>query len=148
MLLQHTKDVIVSLAPKHHTSDKAPNSYSELMQYSSDLEQGLSIPVYSGDSDNTIYGSAAINYAFRAWHDRIHIEHKLDFSEQAELSVAEIQYNELIENGVNKNQAFIILCDIVGQVRYYFKYKKYVINQLGFIKAYLSNSELALQLEW
>lgn len=75
-------------------------------------EDGLKLfHVFDGGVDSIVYTSARVNYLFRAWHDLVHIELGLGFSEADEIAVAEYQ-SQFIQPGLLRE---IFLADTVGQ---------------------------------
>lgn len=137
---------ILDLAPNHYACENAPNDYKSLMNWYNNNNSGV-LPVFNGSSDKTIYSSDRVNFAFRAWHDAIHIAFKLDFSYADELEVAKHHVDELlcwcIGHGIDGNLAYdaaeLVYADVVGQVEYYYHHKKYVDNQLDFVVDYIVN---------
>ena len=48
------------------------------------------IPIYTGDSDDTIWGEPEYNWLFRAQHDSLHLRHNIPFTLMGEYYVAEL----------------------------------------------------------
>ena len=40
--------------------------------------------IWPGASERTIYGAPEVNWAFRAWHDSVHLARECDFSRAGE----------------------------------------------------------------
>ncbi len=120
---------IVSLAPKHLAKDLAPDTYESLARHS-----GIMV-VWSGGSDNTIYGDARVNHAFRAWHDALHIKLNVGFDLQGETRVALEQARIL-----GGPWAEIIMAEVVGQAEYFAKHGEFPKNQVEFIVNYLKGA--------
>lgn len=118
---------IVSLAPKHSVSDIAPYSFETLRANCGRLV------VWAGASDHTIYGDRSVNWAFRAWHDSLHISLQADFSLAGERIVA-LEQCRLIGSDL---MAKIIMGEVVGQVEYLNKYGHFPIDQVEFMSNYL-----------
>lgn len=57
------------------------DSLEKIYQYYRDEGRVL---VWTGASDNTIFGDPSVNHAFRAWHDYIHITKGFAFNVQGE----------------------------------------------------------------
>ena len=53
-------------------------------------ENNEPIPVYTGDSDDTIWGEPEFNWLFRAQHDSLHLRHNIPFTLMGEYHVAEV----------------------------------------------------------
>ena len=53
-------------------------------------ENNEPIPVYTGDSDDTIWGEPEYNWLFRAQHVSLHLRHNIPFTLMGEYHVAEV----------------------------------------------------------
>lgn len=106
-----------------------------------DYEKTKILKVSSSGSENSIYKNKYINILARVFHDKIHLEHNLNFSKEDEISVARIQFS-IVKNFLLKyttyenatNAAMLLFIDIKDQVDYYYKYNKFVKNQYKFVK--------------
>jgi hypothetical protein len=112
---------------KHNAKSDAPSTLESLVRNS----QGI-ITVWNGGSDLTIYGNPTVNHAFRAWHDKLHIEHMATFDLVGEGYIAKLQANAL--GGVYGD---IIMAEIVGQAEYFIKNGIFPVDQVSFVKEYL-----------
>lgn len=91
--------------------------------------------------DTSIYRSPAVNLLARVFHDRVHIQKSLDFSEEHELRIAKIQRGEIFNqcklmglSNIRASRAAILLyLDIADQVSYFYKYNKFVEDQYTFV---------------
>jgi hypothetical protein len=119
---------ILKLAPKHMVSDNAPYSFETL---SASSPSGL--VVWSGASDKTIYGDPSVNWAFRAWHDSLHLKLGADFSLQGERIVALEQCRVIGSDAWAK----IVMGEVVGQVEYLNKYGTFPADQMAFMRNWL-----------
>lgn len=128
MLSPLLNNKIMKLAPKHSVSDNAPYSFETLK---ANATSGL--VVWSGASDNTIYGDRAINWAFRAWHDSLHLKLNAPFTLDGEKLVA-LEQIRLIDSS---ELSQIIWAEVVGQVEYFNKYGNFPIDQIAFMRNYL-----------
>jgi hypothetical protein len=127
MLLCNTlNERILELAPKHIVSAYAPDTFETLSRNIGGLV------VWDGGSDNTIYGDAKVNWAFRAWHDSLHLKLNADFSLEGETRVALEQARIL-----GGYHAEIVLAEVIGQAEYFAKHGEFPTNQVEFIKSYL-----------
>lgn len=88
--MRELKRAILRLAPNHTARDVAPASWDDLARY-----RGSVLPVWSGESERTIWGDARVNYAFRAWHDSTHRALGADFTLAGETAVIEAQISAL-----------------------------------------------------
>ena len=129
MLSQDLNRLILKLAPKYTVSDYAPSTFEALQRQSA---SGL--VVWSGASDNTIYGSNIVNHAFRAWHDSLHLKLQADFTLEGEIRVATEQARILNADNLGR----IILAEVQDQALYLAKHGSFPINQLEFMIQYLS----------
>lgn len=109
----------------------APATYKEL------VAQGHSQVVWSGASDNTIYGSAAGNHLFRSWHDSYHLRHSLDFSTSSELIIAKLQAADIGQ--WSSFAADAIYADVAGPTLYFERHGKFPVDQVAFINSFLIN---------
>ncbi len=127
---------IAALAPKFTASDIAPSNFQALKS------QGVaSLIVWSGASDNTIYGDASVNHAMRAWHDSLHLSLNADFTLQGELRVA-LEQARLVKNDA---LAEIIIAEVYGQALFFDKHGEFPVNQVEFIINYLKGIDLSLK---
>lgn len=91
--------------------------------------------------DTSIYKSPAVNLLARVFHDRVHIQKSLDFSEEHELKIAKIQRGEIfnqcklsgLSNLRASRAAILLYIDIADQVKYFYKYNKFVEDQYTFV---------------
>ncbi|NRA78764.1 MAG: hypothetical protein HRU18_11190 [Pseudoalteromonas sp.] len=103
------------------------------------------IHVWTGESDNTIFGSAEVNHKFRAWHDYIHINHNLGYSITEESIVCDIQRDMLPADWAFENR--LLECEIKGQAYYFYKQNKFINNQRLFTCYWLQDTISALNLK-
>lgn len=80
-------------------------------------EKGEPIPVYIGDSEDTIWGEPEMNWLFRAHHDSIHLRYDVPFTQLGEYITAEIS-SALAEIMGFKALAFAIRADVAGFAAY------------------------------
>lgn len=119
---------ILKFAPKNYlVKDFAPDTFESLQ---SNRTYGLVI--YAGASDNTVYGDPAVNHAFRAWHDMLHLSLNADFSVEGEKRVG-LEQAKLIDSDIMSK---IILAEVNGQVEYLEQHGQFPANQLEFTLKY------------
>lgn len=112
--------------------EDAPSSYPALRQVYYTEEP---LPVYAGESDNTIYLSQRDNYAFRAWHDALHVRMYRDFTLPDELVVAAEHINAVsLEFGYDSPEATIMAIDTAGQALRWAANREHVPHQLNFVR--------------
>lgn len=100
------------------------------------------INIWNGASDKTIFGSSEINTFFRAWHDFIHINYNLGYSQTEEAIVCNIQCDMLPNDWIFEKE--LIRAEIIGQAHYNYKNNTFVKNQRLFTCLYLEDSIKAL----
>lgn len=81
-------------------------------------KEGNPIPIYKGDSDDTIWGSPEMNWLFRAHHDSIHLEYEAPFTLQGEFMVSEI-HSKMAESIGLYELARIMRIEVAGFAAYY-----------------------------
>lgn len=120
----------------YHASEDAPSTAKELFAWANENTLGVdSMPVYSGGCEGNIYGAPEANYAFRAWHDSIHIKEEFDFSLDGEVKSSNKHLEVL--SGLNAPTEVIkaFQADVEGQARYYHASgKQFVDNQIRFVE--------------
>ncbi len=123
---------IVKHAPPYIVVPDAPNTYADLKRYGID-DKGR-IRVSPTNSINTIYADKQVNYAFRAWHDSLHLKYVLSFSLSDELKVAQLHQRLIIGN----YEKALIYIDVAEQARYWYVNRKYVENQREFVLDFIN----------
>jgi hypothetical protein len=126
-------------------SADAPGTYAALKAH---LDAGKRLVVYDGGCEGRIYGDAAVNHAFRAWHDFSHWKGEHDFSVEGECRVFDMQRRHLLYVCGDTPQTWrwigILRAEVIGQRLLYERHKRFVEDQRGFIEAYLHNPEETL----
>lgn len=120
-------------------TEVAPSNLGELLTEDHYCRlEGTSFRVWSGGSSKTIYTDPHYNWAFRFWHDMLHIEHRKDVTLQDELYVAGLHIAAASERfGKNSVESFLIGADTLGQTLYHHRYGEFPEDQLGFARKYL-----------
>lgn len=130
-------------------SDDAPGTFRELKAY---LDTGNQMTVASAGSGATIFGDPYINCTFRAWHDWCHWKGDCDFSLQGEMGACCIQLQHLQQfYGINDRTCYwrsLLIAEVIGQARYYWTHKDYIVDQRAFARAYMENPETAISRRW
>lgn len=105
------------------------------------------VTINSANSDNTIYGSSAINIMSRAWHDWAHLQGGYGFSVEGEASACRLQCHQ-IRKLVSVEQAdhicALLEAEVVGQSLYYQRHHHFIQRQREFVEAYLNDPVIAL----
>jgi hypothetical protein len=110
---------IVANAPYHVARKDAPTTLAGLQARKRD---SLCLKVSDEFSQYTIYSAPQVNYAFRAWHNALHLELNAEFNEEGELLVArahEKAVREAIAAGVlTEMDCCALFFETWGQFRY------------------------------
>lgn len=119
-------------------AEDAPSTYEELLAY---VDEHQRLRVWAGASDNTIFGDAEVNLAFRAWHDWTHYTYKHDFSFEGECMTAEAMKADLLKiyPGASKVWLALIDAEVAGQAGEYQKTGEFVQDQRSYALGYLGN---------
>lgn len=125
-------------AIKYSIKPSTTNNYDEMVE---NYNKSGILEVSIEGCDTSIYRSPAVNILARVFHDRVHIQKSLDFSEEHELTIAKIQRGEIfnqcklmgLSNLRASRAAILLYLDIAEQVKYYYKYSSFVENQYEFV---------------
>lgn len=130
-MIQYINQTILHEASKisYIVSDIAPNNEIEL------FNQGSTITVWSGGSDNTIFGDARVNYAFRALHDALHIKTRLGFTHAEEYQLGKLQASQYDSDLMST----LVYCEVVCQAKYHETTGLFVVNQVEFTNDYMKS---------
>lgn len=123
---------ILASAPRHHACPDAPSTFTALQAASvSD-----SLPVYDGGCDGTIYSAPAINHAFRAWHDSMHLNLSAQFNATGELDLTLAQCQQVADAGLSREDCAALFFDVWGQFRYsQYHAGEFPVDQSAFVNA-------------
>ncbi len=147
MKLINTMDLleqyIVQHSPRHHVTPNAPSTWDELREWNDTHIVGVhSMPIWDGASDKTIWSTPAMNAAFRAWHDAIHLYHGLSFEFYDELEAARKQSGMVRKEmgGLWADKAAaVVWAETAGQTIYYRKHGEFPVDQRAFVLKYLDD---------
>lgn len=131
---------ILGTGLNYTVTDTAPEGFEALKTF---VTQHGYIPVWSGGSENTIFGTPEVNYAFRAWHDSVHLELNVGFDLEGETVVA-IEMSKNLPEDV----ARLIWIEVVEQAKYYFETGNFPVNQVEFTLNKLKQLELNEMKSW
>ena len=113
------KNAILQLAPLHRAIESAPDNFKALKESFKGKTFDVDVlEVYSGGG-RSIYGQK-VNYAFRAWHDKIHLKYNLGFSLKDELKTVKQHFRELKAFNVSRKDRAIFYIDAALQVKFYY----------------------------
>lgn len=97
---------------------------------------GSGLVIWSGGSDATIFQQPSDNWAFRAWHDSVHLIGCVGFLCENEDLVCELQKQAMFArfgvNSVTEIFAKLIDCEISGQCGYFERTGQFVDDQKQF----------------
>lgn len=120
-------------------SPDAPETFEELV---ANYAKTGRLVVSSLHSDRTIYGSPSVNYAFRAWHDWVHVACNCPLTLEGERDAALIQIDQIALYADNQAQAErwarIIFAEVDGQAQYFAQTGDFPTDQVAFVSAYLA----------
>lgn len=126
-LCRELNRAVLQLAPAFTVSDHAPSTFPGIIE-----APGV---IWSGGSDNTVYGDPHVNHAFRAWHDEVHRKHGYDFSYMGECRTAWAQMQELRTRWPNVSPLAlrIVFEDVIGQAAYKQYHGEFPADQYQFV---------------
>jgi hypothetical protein len=126
----------------YDVSDDAPDTYPKLRAH---LDRTKQMLVWSGGSENTIYGEPEVNWAFRAWHDWCHYRGAHDFTPEGERAVFEMQRSHLLlfygDCAQTQRWIKILRAEVIGQQKHFYKHGYYPYDQRAFVEAYLNEPQ-------
>ena len=111
----------------HHFVDEDGGPESVIEAYN----KGESIPIYKGDSENTIWGSPEANWLLRAHHDSIHLKYGIPFTPIGEYIAAEIS-SALAQHMRMEKLALALRADIAGFSAYHAENSVFAPQELIF----------------
>lgn len=117
----------------YDVSEQAPNSFEELAAH---YKKTKRILVWSGASDNTIFGDEEVNWAFRAWHDWVHLTQNFPFTTAGEAAACHFQIAQLKkvygDSQETERWAAIIIAEVKEQTEYFEHTGNFVDDQRAF----------------
>lgn len=116
-LTKRTERWLLAVAPPHIASMDSPNTYEDVRKYHE--ENGV-FHVFAGGSTDTIFSSREVQYAYRAWHDSIHMKYEIPFGMQSELAVARLQESIALDAHVDPKDARLLRLDLEAHIEYYY----------------------------
>ncbi len=134
--------LVRQIAGAHYPAARAPQTFEALL-LATNADPSVVIPVWDGASDTSIYGSNAGNYAFRAWHDRLHIILRAGFDAEGEKAVAVAQRDAILRATGDSEAAEAVWADVWGQFLYERRHGRFPDDQAAFVKTWLERGEAA-----
>lgn len=120
-------------------SAEAPATFPELKQH---VSQCGRLTVWNGNSEDTVFDDAEVNWHFRAWHDAVHLAIGADFSLLGEYRCYQRQWQDIVtlygESPRTHRWRDILYAEIMGQAMYYHDRGNFPVNQRQFVESFLS----------
>lgn len=142
------ESAILALAPPHVATQTAPSNLPELLAaWERYILDGTPLPVYDGACDRTIYSSARVNHAFRAWHDSIHVTLAAEFNAAGERAVSAAAVETLRRwPGITQADLLAMHFEVVGQLEYAARHGgEFPVDQAAFIAACFDDYHSAIR---
>jgi hypothetical protein len=111
-------------------SCNAPSSFKALKEQS--LKSKI-INVEKAGLANCMYSHASINACFRFYHDVTHLECGHGFDIHGEQIISEVHARHGKDYGLSSLALKVLEAETLGQILYYEKQGKFVVNQRAFI---------------
>ena len=105
----------------YRVASVAPSTYGDLVSCPS-------LVIWDGASDKTVFQSEAVNWAFRAIHDALHLETGLTFDPMHEIELGLIQASRQSSDLMRE----LIYCEIVMGAVEYIKTNDFILDQQGY----------------
>lgn len=110
--------------------------YASPEAYFDEIRERGRVTVFTGGSDNTIFGEPEINYDFRAWHEWTHFILRAGFDLTGELAVAHRQCEDLalvFGHGYKYDEwRKLVMAEVYGQALYFDQRGEFPIDQVYF----------------
>lgn len=137
-LSKKTEEWLLDVAPPHIARPDSPNTFEDVK---AQAQTGTFI-VFDGGSEDTIFSERKYQYAYRAWHDSIHLCNNIQFGEDDELRVAKLQKEIALEAGISERDAAILRLDLELHIRHYYDFGCHPVRQTAMISDYLESGVL------
>ena len=124
--LQYIRDQ----APPFKASLDSPTTFSA--GYTSYVESEGRVHIFSRTDSKHIFGDSLLHY--RAWHDMLHYDNKIDFGDMNEMILADLMFDLFQDAGLPFIDCALVQADLKSHIYHYLKYKKHPINQPKLIK--------------
>jgi hypothetical protein len=105
-------------APPHFATPDAPGTLEGLQEWAASAAPSDPLPVYDGGCERTIFSTPAVNHAFRAWHDSLHLAFGLGFDKVGEYGAAGLHMEAAAAAGLLTEDQRALLFEVVGQFEY------------------------------
>lgn len=124
---------VLASAPAHYATPNAPSTLADLQAWKAQAQPGEPIPVFDGGCDRTIFSSPAVNHAFRAWHDSLHLEHGFGFDKPGEYGIAGLHAELAAAAGLDAFDQRALLFEVFGQFNYAEVFGEFPTDQALFV---------------
>jgi hypothetical protein len=129
--------------------DVGPNAPQSLEELRAHVNSTGRMLVYDWASDDTIFGDAGVNWAFRAWHDWTHLRVNGTFDIPGEIAVANQQIDDIRavygEGKQTREFEALIWAEVMGQVLYASNHNgAFPDDQRAFYRAYSHHPDTAV----
>jgi len=133
--LQMAKRFALSYEPM----PRAPETLPEMQRaYRHCIIHSTPFPIWEGGSENTIYISASDNYAFRFWHDMLHLALYAETILVDEVELGHIHVGcVMAQFGMHSLEAAMMRADTIEQSKYEAEHGHFPVDQLAFVKEYV-----------
>jgi len=120
---------------------RAPETLPEMQRaYRHCIIHATPFPIWDGASDDTIYISANDNYAFRFWHDMLHLALYAETILVDEVELGHIHVGcVMAQFGMHSLEAAMMRADTIEQSKYEAEHGHFPVNQLAFVKECVRN---------
>lgn len=138
-LSAQTEGWILSIAPPHVRSMKSPQTFEDVKEY---FDKNGKYHVFEGGAklDETVFNTWEARWAYRAWHDSIHVQFDIPFEKKNELAVARIQESIALDYGISKRDAKILRLDLEAHIHYYYTTGEHPERQVRLIADCMNES--------
>lgn len=109
--------------------DIVPDTLAKVFQAYSETGR---LVVWAGASDKTVFGCPALNWAFRAWHDSVHMAVMGEFTRQGETLVALEQIVQARRVLDSPDADKTLWQEVIGQLDYLDKWGHFPEDQVAF----------------
>lgn len=133
-LSQYISQLILNQAKslKYRVADEGPDTYEELVKE-------RSLVIWSGGTDNSMFSHPEAYWAFRALHDKLHLDTGTNFAAESEMELGRIQASKY--DGI---VADLVYAQVAAQNEYYLKNGVFVPNERDFTIEYLKKKGIKL----
>lgn len=137
---EKVKHKFIFVGENLYNSEDPNENFEKLKTYN---RQGQ-IPIWTGASDNTIFGDPIVNAKFRALHDLAHLATNNSFTLEGETETVLYQIANLPKGKEFDCARLLLEAEVIGQSRYYFANGGFIEEQRLFAIQYLINPLKAL----